>query len=255
MQRVLEHAGYRIEREFDLRSREVSQSALESGQIDLKPEYLSSLLLFLDSKAQGSSDPTDVARQVGQHLGPKGITVLTPSRAQDMNQFVANAETVVGIEYIAAAQALTRGALTVLSVVVAMVVSFTALSLTARVAEGDFEPKLPISTHRSDEIGELARAFAGMTDSLRQNVAKLEQTQAQLVQSEKLASLGEMAASIAHELRNPLAVDIQGVVGGGRQIVALSAEADPVIEPRLRIVADAAHMPFANEGCLVSCFL
>src|SRR4029453_15353367 len=75
---VLEHAGYTIEREFDLRSREVSQSALESGQIDLKPEYMSSLLLFLDSTAQASSDPTDVAGQVGERLQPKGITVLTP---------------------------------------------------------------------------------------------------------------------------------------------------------------------------------
>jgi osmoprotectant transport system substrate-binding protein len=90
---VLEHAGYTIEREFDLRSREVSQSALESGQIDLKPEYMSSLLLFLDSNAQASSDPTDVARQVGEHLRPKGITLLTPSPAQDTNQFVANAKT------------------------------------------------------------------------------------------------------------------------------------------------------------------
>jgi osmoprotectant transport system substrate-binding protein len=90
---VLEHAGYTIEREFDLRSREVSQSALESGQIDLKPEYMSSLLLFLDSNAQPSSDPTDVARQVGERLRPKGITVLTPSPAQDTNQFVANAKT------------------------------------------------------------------------------------------------------------------------------------------------------------------
>jgi osmoprotectant transport system substrate-binding protein len=90
---VLEHAGYTVEREFDLRSREVSQSALESGQIDLKPEYMSSLLLFLDSNAQASSDPTDVARQVGEHLRPKGITLLTPSPAQDTNQFVANAKT------------------------------------------------------------------------------------------------------------------------------------------------------------------
>jgi osmoprotectant transport system substrate-binding protein len=89
---VLEHAGYTVEREFDLRSREVSQSALESGQIDLKPEYMSSLLLFLDSNAQASSDPTDVARQVGERLRPKGITVLTPSPAQDTNQFVANAK-------------------------------------------------------------------------------------------------------------------------------------------------------------------
>ena len=90
---VLEHAGYTVEREFDLRSREVSQSALESGQIDLKPEYMSSLLLFLDSSAQASSDATDVARQVGERLRPKGITVLTPSPAEDTNQFVANAKT------------------------------------------------------------------------------------------------------------------------------------------------------------------
>jgi osmoprotectant transport system substrate-binding protein len=66
---------------------------LESGQIDLKPEYMSSLLLFLDSNAQASSDPTDVARQVGERLRPKGITLLTPSPAQDTNQFVANART------------------------------------------------------------------------------------------------------------------------------------------------------------------
>jgi osmoprotectant transport system substrate-binding protein len=90
---VLEHAGYTVEREFDMRSREVSQSALESGQIDLKPEYMSSLLLFLDSNAQASSDPADVARQVDDRLRPKGITVLTPSPAQDTNQFVANAKT------------------------------------------------------------------------------------------------------------------------------------------------------------------
>ncbi len=90
---VLEDAGFTVGREFDLSSREVSQSALESGQIDLKPEYLSSLLLFLDSSAEGSSDPAEVAGQVGERLEPEGVTVLTPSPAQDTNQFVANAKT------------------------------------------------------------------------------------------------------------------------------------------------------------------
>jgi osmoprotectant transport system substrate-binding protein len=90
---VLEDAGYEVTRELDLASREVSQSALESGQIDLKPEYLSSLLLFLDPQAQTSNDPTVVARQVGERLRPLGITVLAPSPAQDTNLFVANAET------------------------------------------------------------------------------------------------------------------------------------------------------------------
>ena len=77
----------------------------------------------------------------------------------------------------------------------------------------------PITTNSRDEIGHLARAFAGMTDHLRQSrsdmvrlnsqletkISQLERTQAQLVQSEKLASIGEMAAAVAHGLRNPLA--------------------------------------------------
>jgi osmoprotectant transport system substrate-binding protein len=90
---ILEHAGYSVERQLDLESREVSETALESGQIDLKPEYLSSLLLFLNPNAQASSDPAAVAGQDRQLLQPKGITLLTPSRAQDTNEFVANSQT------------------------------------------------------------------------------------------------------------------------------------------------------------------
>jgi osmoprotectant transport system substrate-binding protein len=90
---VLEDAGYEVERQLDLRSRELSQTALESGQIDLKPEYLSSLLLFVDPNAEASNDPRDVVGRVRALLEPKGIEVLTPSPAQDTNQFVANAET------------------------------------------------------------------------------------------------------------------------------------------------------------------
>jgi osmoprotectant transport system substrate-binding protein len=90
---VLEGAGYRIERQFDLRSREVSQNALESGQIDLKPEYLSSSLLFLDPNARASDDPAEVAAQSRRLLQPRGITLLTPSPAQDNNEFVTTSET------------------------------------------------------------------------------------------------------------------------------------------------------------------
>jgi osmoprotectant transport system substrate-binding protein len=90
---VLEHAGYTVQRQFDLRAREVSQSAMESGQIDLKPEYLSSLLLYLDPNAETSNAPSAVAGQDSALLAPSGISVLTPSPAQDTNVFVANAET------------------------------------------------------------------------------------------------------------------------------------------------------------------
>jgi osmoprotectant transport system substrate-binding protein len=90
---VLEGAGYTVVREFDLRAREASQGALESGQIDVKPEYLSSLLLYLDQSAKASSDAGDVARRLSELLRPRGITLLSPSPAQDTNQFVANRET------------------------------------------------------------------------------------------------------------------------------------------------------------------
>ena len=90
---VLEQAGYTVQRELDLRSRESSQTALESGRIDLKPEYLSSLLLFVDRNARASEDPVIVAERLEELLRSRGISLLTPSPAQDTNQFVANAET------------------------------------------------------------------------------------------------------------------------------------------------------------------
>src|SRR5438093_2761389 len=66
----------------------------------------------------------------------------------------------------------------------------------AVVGAGDLDHA--IEPRSADEIGDLARAFAQMTDQLRQS-------HAQLVQSEKLASIGQMAAGVAHGLRNPLA--------------------------------------------------
>lgn len=56
----------------------------------------------------------------------------------------------------------------------------------------------PIPRASGDEIGQLAASFARMRDNLRE-------AQARLVQSEKLASIGEMSAAVAHGLRNPLA--------------------------------------------------
>jgi osmoprotectant transport system substrate-binding protein len=90
---VLEHAGYSVQRELDLRSRESSQNALESGRIDVKPEYLSSLLLFVDRNAEATEDVAQVAEELRGLLRSRGITLLTPSRAQDTNQFVARADT------------------------------------------------------------------------------------------------------------------------------------------------------------------
>lgn len=91
---------------------------------------------------------------------------------------------------------------------------------TRQVAQGDLRYRIPV--HSLDEIGTLADSFNRMTEALGKAqadldalVSTLEQrveargrelrdAQAQLVQTEKLASLGKLSASIAHEINNPL---------------------------------------------------
>lgn len=90
---VLENAGYNVDRQLDIGARDVSQAALESGEIDVVPEYLTSLLLFLDPEATPASDSADAADAVRAALGDKGLTLLDPSGADDTNAIVVSKET------------------------------------------------------------------------------------------------------------------------------------------------------------------
>ncbi|WP_284703997.1 histidine kinase dimerization/phospho-acceptor domain-containing protein, partial [Escherichia coli] len=73
--------------------------------------------------------------------------------------------------------------------------------------------------------GEL-RAFARELDArVEERTRQLEDTRRQLVMSEKLASIGELTAGVAHEINNPIAV-IQGNLEVARE--ALGPAADEV---------------------------
>lgn len=137
---------------------------------------------------------------------------------------------------------------------------------TERIAGGNFGEAIPVS--QDDELGALARSFNAMAarlgesrrelrdlneelelriaertselsatnEELGATISNLEATMAQLVESEKMASLGQLVASIAHELNTPLGAissandgsddQLRKVLGGLPALMASLAGAD-----------------------------
>jgi osmoprotectant transport system substrate-binding protein len=90
---VLANAGYTVHYQLDLSSRQVSDTALFNGQIDLKPEYLASEAAAQDPNAQVSGDPNNNLTVLSGLLSPKSVMVLQFSPAVDQNVFVVTKET------------------------------------------------------------------------------------------------------------------------------------------------------------------
>jgi len=95
---ALEHNGYTVDRTgIGIGTRKVSAPALESGQFDLKPEYIGSGLAYYDA-TKTTGDPAANAAALQTILTGKGggITVLDYSPAADQNAFVVTAATAGG---------------------------------------------------------------------------------------------------------------------------------------------------------------
>jgi signal transduction histidine kinase len=80
-----------------------------------------------------------------------------------------------------------------------------------QVSEGDLNVAVSFS-RRNDEIGDLGRNFNHMMQQLRESRDEIERLhRTQMSRAEHLATLGELATGLAHEIRNPLA-GIAGVI-------------------------------------------
>lgn len=102
----------------------------------------------------------------------------------------------------------------VLIIVLAYLIQRPMLELQekmARVGEGDLSVSVGFS-RRNDEIGDLGRNFNRMVEQLQENRNEIDRLhRTQMSRAEHLATLGELAAGLAHEIRNPLA-GIAGVI-------------------------------------------
>ncbi len=127
---------------------------------------------------------------------------------------------------------------------------------TQEIIKGNLKYRIPL--RRKDEIGQLAHSFNLMTDELgrahdeimrwtntleqrvTEKTRELRQAQRHVVQVEKMASLGKLSATVAHELNNPL----EGVLTYAKLLKrkikpgTLSPEAVGEIDSELSLIAD-----------------
>ncbi len=127
-------------------------------------------------------------------------------------------------------------------------------AMAQSVAAGDLSQSIQLK--RADEIGDLAGSFDTMTlrlrerteeaerlyaESLRRNQelaeinARLEAAQLQLIQSEKLAAIGQLTAGIVHDVKNPFAV-----IMGMSEFLGDDEKLDETTRHGLKVIRESA---------------
>jgi two-component system NtrC family sensor kinase len=121
----------------------------------------------------------------------------------------------------------------VLIVTLALVVRRPMLELQEkiqRVSDGDLTATVSFSS-RNDDIGDLGRNFNTMVRQLRESREEIERLhRTQMTRAEHAATLGELAAGLAHEIRNPLA----GIAG----VMDIVGRDLPASSPALEVLKD-----------------
>lgn len=88
---ALEGAGLEVNRQLDAGTRELLLPEIKSGNVDIIPEYVGSLL-STGYGEEPETDPEAALEQAAGVLEPDGLTLLEPAEAQDKNVFVVTTE-------------------------------------------------------------------------------------------------------------------------------------------------------------------
>jgi signal transduction histidine kinase/putative methionine-R-sulfoxide reductase with GAF domain len=99
-----------------------------------------------------------------------------------------------------------------------------------------FAQQAALAIHNAFMYQELKTFSQQMEEKIKRTTADLRKTEAQLIRSDKLASLGQLAAGIAHEIRNPL-TSINILIHSLRE---KTSDKTPYAED-LRVIAEEIH--------------
>ena len=106
------------------------------------------------------------------------------------------------------------------------------------IGKGGFGYQVPVASH--DEIGELAQTFNQMAIQLKESFESIQKSQERIIQAEKLSSLGQLSARLAHELKNPLTsikMILQAILDGSPTPEMTKEDAEVILKEVKRLDA------------------
>jgi signal transduction histidine kinase len=189
-------------------------------------------VIFSELTASSNESSSDTAESVAQRQ------ILHQRLSVKLSSMVSDATYIsdrVGGEVASSVRTFTLFALVSTGAILAVVAAESILTMNAIgkpitdihkgveiVGAGNLDYK--VGMDRKDEIGQLSRAFDNMTQNLRE-------TQERLLQAGRLAAIGEAAAMVGHDLRNPLTgISVAATYLKSRHHARLDAESRQMLQ-------------------------